>query len=226
MNTFQRGRKSVKYYKQKTIYFLIIVFLVVAISSSPVSAQVGLEITPFYGYQFGGYLPTYKGKLDISNDDNFGVIIDIETASLQRGTYLELSYSRQDGRLTYKDGLTNEIKVQFDLAIEYYQIGGLFEQDLSGKSFKGFGMFSLGVSRWAPKESKYNDEWIFSATLGLGLKAFLTPRFGLRFQGRMLIPMYFSGGGMWCGTGGCNVGVGSTSVILQADVSAGLIIRL
>ncbi len=218
-------RKFVNFSQYKICYLSISLMCILSISGQS-HAQMGLEITPFYGYQFGGYLPTYQGEIDVSNNDNVGIILDIETSSLQRGTHVELSYTTQSAQLTYKEGYPKETKVKFDMTVEYYQIGGLYEQDLNARTLKGFGLFSLGATRFAPKPSEYKEEWVFSATLGLGLKAYLSPRFGLRFQGRMLIPMRWSGGGMWCSTGGCNIGVGTGSVILQADVSAGIIIRL
>lgn len=215
------SRKSSNLWNIHLFVFCILLWL----SPEYIQAQTGIEITPSYGYQFGGYHPTYKGEIDISDTDNFGVTIDIATSSLQRGTYVELSYTRQFAEFTYKEGYYGEIKHRFDMAVEYYHIGGLYEMDLDAKALKGFGLFGLGATRFAPNTSEYKEEWLFSAAFGLGLKAYLSPRFGFRFQGRLLMPMTWSGGGMWCSTGGCNIGVGTGSVIVQADVSAGLIIR-
>jgi len=39
-----------------------------------------------------------------------------------------------------------------------------------------------------------------------------------------LLPFSFSGGGIWCGTGGCGIGLGSYSIIGQFDFTAGLTI--
>src|SRR5262249_57056818 len=47
----------------------------------------------------------------------------------------------------------------------------------------------------------------FAFTAALGLKVWITPMIGLRFDVRALVPVYFSGGGFYVGTGGAGVGL-------------------
>jgi hypothetical protein len=42
----------------------------------------------------------------------------------------------------------------------------------------------------------------FAFTGGLGLKVWVTEMIALRAEARALMPVYFSGGGLWVGTGG------------------------
>ena len=51
-----------------------------------------------------------------------------------------------------------------------------------------------------------SDTVRFAFTAGLGFKVWLTESVGLRFEARALVPVYFSGGGFWVGTGGASVG--------------------
>ena len=57
-----------------------------------------------------------------------------------------------------------------------------------------------------------------------------TDKIGIRAQGRFLIPITFSGAGMYCGIGtggsGCSIGTSGWGTILQGDISGGLVIRL
>jgi len=61
---------------------------------------------------------------------------------------------------------------------------------------------------------------------GGGGKFYLSDKIGLRLQARMLLPMTFSGGGAWCGTGGCAAGFGAWAVLVQFDFTVGVFIRL
>lgn len=40
--------------------------------------------------------------------------------------------------------------------------------------------------------------------------------------GCFLLPIQWAGGGLWCGTSGCGIGLSGGSSILQGDVTAGL----
>lgn len=39
------------------------------------------------------------------------------------------------------------------------------------------------------------------------------------------MPINTYGGGLFCGSGGCNIGVSGGSSLLQADITAGLVMR-
>ena len=187
----------------------------------------GIELTGFYGWQYGGNFTSYQGEVDVKDAENFGGMIDIPIP-YRPGMMAEISYSRQNTSVAlnqYPSGFTENL---FDVAIEYIQAGALYETSARGR-VKPFGSFSLGATRFAPKVSSYkgivlDDEWRFSLTLGLGLKALMSERIGLRLQGRLLMPMNFYGTSFWFGTGGSGVGVSGGSVVLQGDVFGGLFI--
>ena len=195
---------------------VLLVVLTLGSGFSPVRAQQ-VEVTPLVGYQFGGKFTVQRGTLNIKDDLNYGVIMDI---TVKPNAQLELSYSRQDTRVEFRGvGFEN---VNIDATVEYWQIGGLVEYPKD--RVRPFGLFTLGATHFNPKATGVSSVWRFSGTIGGGVKVFLSPNVGLRLQGRLLLPYISGGSTIFCGLpGGCYVTLGGT-VLLQADVTAGLIL--
>jgi opacity protein-like surface antigen len=206
---------------------IIMIIGLLIFSGSSVFAQHGIEIAPFYGYQFSGSIPTSKGKANIKDSDDYGVAVNVPIP-MRGGIELELLFLHADTRvevLKYDYGVVVD-RQTFDLSYEYYQLGSMKTIRVPGKNVVPFGGLTLGASRYHPKSTSRKDEWFFSATLGAGVKIYPSEKVGLRLQGRLLLPFQWGGGSLWCGTGGCSIGVGTTSVFLSGDLTAGLIIRL
>jgi opacity protein-like surface antigen len=199
--------------------FLRIAFLVMLTFGLGLSSGWAqqVEITPLIGYQFGGKVTVQRGTLNIKDSMNYGVILDI---TVRPNTQLELSYSRQDTRVEVRGvNIDNPIH---DATVEYWQIGGLVEYPKD--RVRPFGLFTLGATHFNPKTAGVSSVWRFSGTIGGGVKVFLSPNIGLRLQGRILLPYLSGGSSFFCGLpGGCYVTLGGT-VLLQADVTAGLIL--
>lgn len=196
------------------------------ILTTPAWAQHRAEVTPFVGYVFGNSVNTGIGKVGIAGDMNYGVIVDV---NVRPGGQLELSYARQDTRFTLEP-FTGVKRDLTDVAVNYFQIGGLGYVD-QGQA-QPFAAFTLGATWYDPKENsitdgdrviQINDEWRFSMILALGAKYFVGERIGLRVQGRLYATFLDSGGGVFCGFGGCSLGLFGTGVI-QGDFSGGVTI--
>lgn len=198
----------------------------VAVVSMPAVAGAqdrGIMITPLAAYQWGGTVSGYYGEAKLNDAGSWGIAVDIPV--YHRDAFVELIYSRQVTDLSYREyGVGVPAEEIFDLAVEYYHIGGLYTVDKEGP--KPFGTMTLGATRFAPQNSVYDTEWKMSAALGLGIIVPISDRIGIRTHARLLIPFLYSGGGLWCGTGGCSIGVSGGSSILQGDVAVGLVIRL
>ncbi len=189
-------------------------------------AQAQIEL---HGY--GGYVPgsntaySYSGyRLRIDGGGNFGVGI---SKTLPMGVAVELGYSRFQSTLRQSGGIVEEVSPQ-NIIVEYYQLGGV-KPLMEGETFVPYGLFSLGVSRFAPEET-LQDYWRFAINTGLGMKYFFTDKVGIRIQARLLMPLYFAGAGFGCsiGTGGsgCGTGIGMGSEILQVDFTSGVVLKL
>lgn len=200
---------------------LTILIVIVLFISSLVTAQ-RVEITPYYGYMFAGKMTLYEGDFNIRNNPNYGIALDFEV-DRRGGIFVELLYDRIDTHADFIEYPTNVTTKVFDLSEEYFHIGGLYNSEIN-KKLATFGVFTLGATRFHPKDSNYGDEWRFSLTFGGGVKYYFSETIGIRLQGRLKMPFNFSSGGVWVGPGGTYT-YGGGSALLQADLSAGIIIR-
>ncbi len=184
-------------------------------------AAQSLEITPFGGYQVGGKLQIQQGDLRISDNPNLGVILNVP---LQSGGQFEFLFSHQETNLTLTDRATGVKSTVFDMAVEYFQAGGLYEANRNGR-LKGFGMGTLGVTHYNPKENDRSSEWRFSGGFGVGAKTFMSERVAIRTEARLMFTLISSSGGIFCGSGGCLGTVQGTGVA-QVLFTAGLTFKL
>ncbi len=196
--------------------------LITGFSVTSAIAQYGydshrFEISPFAGYQFGGKLAIQAGTLSIKDAMNYGGVLDIY---VRPGFQVELAYIRQDTELRLRDAFTGRTSPLFDMAVEYYQIGGLYE--VRPGRVRPYGLVSAGLTHFNPKPKDRSSEWRFSFGFGGGIKAFVTERIGFRFQGRLFFPYFGAGGGLWCSVpGGCFVSLNGR-LMLQADFTGGI----
>jgi hypothetical protein len=207
--------------------FRILIVLAAASIIFPVrslSAQT-IELTGFTGWQLNGKANLYDGEFRINDSQNYGGKLAV---GLSTTTFVELSYMRTDteGRFyPYYSGTPGDL-VPF--SSNWIQIGGLQEMDLGRIS--PFATVSAGLTVWSPKSSGYSSYTQFSATVGAGLKIWLTDFLGIRLQGSMLLPMVYNGVGFGCGIGtggaGCSGGVYTRITPFQGEFSGGVIIRL
>ena len=139
------------------------------------------------------------------------------------GRVAEISWSRQK---TFLENQRSGVDVKvFDLYVDYYQIG-VAQEAAPGAQVVPYGIATIGAVRYIPKDSEFDDEWMFAITLGGGVRYYINPKVGIRLNSRLLMPLSFGGGGMFCGARGCAVGFGAYSTFMQAEVSAGLTFKL
>jgi hypothetical protein len=209
--------------------FLIIFMIMPAITF----AQGKVEISPFAGYMFGGSLNFYEGKLKAENNLNYGVAMDIKMAE---DTQIELMWTQMSTTANFEPyyGYYDLYDIDpFDMNIGYIQIGGVREMNLD--QFRPFGVFTLGTTYFIPKNATYATDnvavdiestWKFSMTLGAGAKIWLSDRVGIRLQGNLMLPMFWSSTGFAVGTGGSGFYVGGGTSMVQGNFTGGLIFAL
>jgi hypothetical protein len=210
---------------KKLSKYLIVIITILLVIPFDSSAQGKIEISPFGGYMFGGRIRFYEGELRISDNGNYGVAISKE---IRPDVQVEFSWNQMQSNASFRPNYGyEEFARTFDVNVNYFQLGGIWEMDM--KNVKPYGLFSMGATWFDSKVNDIDDAVRFSIALGGGAKIWISDIIGIRLQGRFLMPMYFNGVGVFCGIGtggsGCSAGVGTSSTILEGDLTAGLIFR-
>jgi hypothetical protein len=211
----------------KKIFVILALSALVFFSFSGALAQGRpMQLYLLAGYQFGGRLEFYEGNFDIEDKGNWGLGLDVET---QPGMLVGFSYSRMNTTGYFESYYPITYPSEsYDLTVDYFQLN---VRRLQKKGpLEGYGLFSMGATWFNMLEENIEDGWMFSIGLGAGVNYFFTDKFGIKLQGRLLMPMYFAGMGMFVGigTGGVSTGVSANAwaPIVQGDLSGGVVFRL
>ncbi len=170
---------------RRTILFLGLAIMM--LDASPVAAQRTYRGQQLYDHKvevnaYGGYLWTnsrsfsfdgVRGDLDIKSNPYWGLELDI---NVRDGMQIALLYNRQDSELTFKRNGTAIDEPITDISLEYVQAGVV--AGVRNGSTMPFTTFSLGATRMNPEDTNLEDTWKFSMILGLGVKHYLSERFG------------------------------------------------
>ncbi len=182
------------------------------------------EVTPYLGGVWSrGRDVLYGGRVGTLRTDSaamVGAALDYRVGT--QYTWLELFYNREDTKMKFE--LADQTEDIADVAIEYFQFGGVF--GVERKRAIWYTVFTLGTTRYSAKDEISGDEWRFSIGVGLGAKYYFNERIGLRIQGQA--PYTFTGGDQTdfiCGDDGC-VKNGGGRGLWQFNASVGLIICL
>jgi len=205
--------------KKIKLLFIAIIFPALLV------AQGGVEIVPFAGYMFGGSVNYYEGKLKIENGMDYGISLLVPMHSLLD---IEVNYTRMDSKASFTPyaGYPAYEYKETNIATNYIHIGGISKFYAQETKATPFGSLSLGATWFSPTDGSFSDVWRFSVNIGLGVKVMFSDRIGIMLRGRLMMPMYFGGVGMYAGTGGSGVSVNSVVAPLQGDFNGGIIIKL
>jgi hypothetical protein len=202
----------------------VLALLLLGLTQTAFSQKGAIEITPTFGYQWGGSLAGYEGEIDLDDGAQYGLILGYR---VQKELVVEFFWSYLPTHAKFEPYyLTNVdpdlLGLSTDLGTHYFQLNAVYETGRGKtKPFLGAG---AGIVMFSPTDSKYETNVYAAFNLSGGVKVYLSDRIGIRLQGRLLMPLYVTGGGFYIGTGGTGVSVGAGIPILQGDLSAGLII--
>ena len=174
----------------------------------------GFQLTPTVGYMWGGSARGYNGEINLGDNVTYGVTGSLEAGY---GTHIELSWSNMQTEADRKIYGESTEKL-FDVAVNHCLLGATQTFPTDNEDVQPFSLIAAGATQFHPKnaDNSYVDEWFFSMTFGLGLKYFFSDRIGIRLQGRLILPMLWGGGGIWCGTGsGCGTSVNTYAVFVE-----------
>lgn len=165
--------------------------LLVAGASAAASAQVRegtVEISPFAGYLFGGEFDRgstslFDFEVQADDDATFGVRLGY---NLTENFEMEFQASRTETEfVTEDDELFDPDEQDFgDLTIDYFMGYGTF--NFGRRRAVPYITVGAGVARLDPDVpgSRARKDTRFTASVGIGVKAFVNPHFGFRFDGR------------------------------------------
>jgi hypothetical protein len=204
----------------------LLILAAVCLMNLETEAQKQIQVFGLGGYLINSDVTVAEGELSFNDNYTAGAGLAIE---VEKNMFAEISWSMSASaaeleRYTgYDLPPTNDIVT--DVYIHHFQVGALVEPERNEK-LSPFGLITVGSSLFHPTKENLEDEWRFSIALGGGLKIYLSDTAGLRFQGRLIIPMQFSGGSVWVGSGGAAVSVGSWTAFVEGEFSGGLFISL
>lgn len=195
----------------------------------PQHSAAQIELTPFGGYMFNGNVRFIQGDLKFSDEIDYGVVLGIP---VQHGVTAEISYTHSESRANWVPSYyygSDFPATSFNVNINYFQVGAIKDMEID-EGLYGFGGLTLGAAYYNTTSRGISDLWRFAFGVQAGLKYFFTDAIGLRLQGRMLFPIYAGGVGAYCGigTGGssCGLSAGGTALMIQGDLSLGIVFRL
>ena len=179
-----------------------------------IAGAVDIEISPLLGYRFGGQFheETTDQDVDLKEAAAYGLAVDVEYAP---DKMVEVFYSRQSTDIEDTD---------FDVDVEYFQIGGVaeFTQD----NYTPYAVGTVGATRFSP-DGDFDSETRFSLTMGGGVKWFFNEHWAARVEGRAYFTIFDSDAQVFCVSSGgaaCLFRV-SGSVIWQIEALAGVTFR-
>ena len=178
-----------------------------------------VEVTPFYGFQFGGEFENAETgeRYDLDSGPCAGGMVDIMLSDI---TQFEFYFSRQETELESEGLFPSE--AFFDLDVDYYHIGGtlLISQD----QWQPFVVGTLGATHLSPEPSSIGSLTRFSLGLGGGVRYFPTKHLGLYLAGRGLFTFIDSESSIVIESGSTTVRIFSDG-LWQAQLQAGLILH-
>jgi hypothetical protein len=191
-----------------------------AIPRSLLAQDARVEISPFGGIRFGGGVQSQPGRLSIDPGVSYGVLVDLR---VRPDATVQFLYDREDTTLEFaSSNVFFPERVTAGLAVEYYHFGGTVEF-LEGRLRPYFAL-TVGATRFDPKVEDIGSEWRFSIGSGFGVKAYLTPRFGLRAEARVWPTFINTSGGFLCTLpGACLVQV-QADFLTQGGATAGFFV--
>lgn len=199
----------------------ILVAIAVAASAAPVvfaQSDPKVEITPFYGYRFGGNFQDYYtgADLNVNDDASYGASLGW---NVNEELTVELLWSRQDSGIDVS--LLNTL-TRVPLTVDQWMVGGFYRYDTGNGKFVPFLGGGLGFTHFGSSAAGAGSSNRFGIYLDGGIKYMFSRHVGLRADLRGYFTWVDSGGGTVCGTYGCYAEY-SGSFFIQGEATGGLV---
>lgn len=193
--------------------------IVAAVVLTTQSAAYGqTDITLWAGTRGGGEFEEMDtgNKLEIDSSDSYGLTVDFKAEDT---TWYQLLLSQQSTKL---ESNTANSAALFDVDINYYHFGGIYEWPK--ERFSTYLLGTLGATHFKPQSGGASDVTRGSIGFGGGARFNLTKSLGLKLEARGYNTFLDSSGAMFCSGGQCRV-IAESSTFWQYELKAGLSYR-
>ncbi len=209
--------------KKGGIWLSFVVMILAVVPARAASPQDrSFEMTPFYGYRFGGDLGSAEGadSLKVAESSCYGILLDWE---VEKDAFVELRYSRQPTELQARGSAFGAgLATVADMNVEHYFLGGTYQWE-SQSQFRPFVSADLGVARFSPSGSGSDTRFAFA--LGGGVKVPMAKHLGLRFDGRWVVNRISGDTEIYCTSLGQCLVLADGTFFSQIELTAGLTLR-
>jgi hypothetical protein len=185
----------------------------------PTRAQTWM-VEGWGGYQFFGGVDATAGRLTVRDSPNAGGAISF---GLDQGTRIQVFYLVQPTELRLRPWSTRTRENLFNINLHYVMGGVQHELDIGRRIIPYSGVMG-GLVVMSPVTERYAAETRLAFGLQGGLRIPFNENLSLKTQAMLLFPVQWTGGNLFCGPGGCSVGVSSGTTIIQLALNAGLCI--
>lgn len=184
------------------------------LSTWATQAEGIFEISPQFGYRWGGDLETSAGRsLTLDGGRAYGLALDF-VPSRDSGLKFEVLWSRQESGFDWPTLGGNQ---SLDMTVDEFQIGGVLESSYGRLHGHVTGL--IGATLFSPEGAE--RETRFSLSIGGGVKYFLMKNFALRADLRGYCTIVESEGA-FLSVGGVTVARFSGSTLWQGEATAGI----
>jgi len=215
-----------------TIATVAVLCVILATPVTLLAQPMDITVTPTVSYMWAGSYQTLDGDIQLEDGIQYGAILGFGAA---RNVRAELSWSMLSSRATFAPyynniGTSSPLTgLDIGMIVHYFQLGAVHYVD-KGKAQPFIGM-TAGAVLFHPDDIiiqgyASTDTWRFAMSFVGGLTFNMSEKVGLRIQGRLNFPIYFSGTYVGIGTGGASVGATGGIPIVQGDIGAGLSIKI
>jgi opacity protein-like surface antigen len=202
-------------------------------SAAAASAQIRggtVEINPFAGYLFGGRFDRgstdlFPHRVEVDDHATYGGRLGLNLTSLFE---VEFQYSRTDTAFIAPDRdrvFRPGPRELGDLRIDYYM--GYLTFNFGHSRFVPYFTVGAGAAHLDPRvpDTPADADTRFTGSLGGGIKVFVTPHFGLRFDGRGYSSYLGRGSRVSCdGSGACRDRDRDRNWLTNGEATGGILI--
>jgi hypothetical protein len=174
------------------------------------------------GHQFWGGLDIVQGRLRIRESFNWSGSLSYGWRSNNRFTVTYINQPTELRLNSYNpfEGVVGDRRLT-DLNVHYI-LAGSIQEFSTHSSVKPFAGVQAGLVIFDPSSPRYGTETRFAVSATGGACGTIAGPLGWKVQAMLLVPILWTEGGLFCGPGGCSIGLSAGSAIGQVQTNAGL----